>query len=214
MKKRGISSITHEELISSLDIQEWNLKSFARDIYENIGQILSLAKFQIASLNPEKKEEARQIAERSDQLLNKVIKDLRGLAKQLTPTEIMQKGFAPSLQYELGRLNRIGFCKTEYTTQGETFRLDETRELILFSIIQHYIIKALYIENAGVLKVLIVYQVNMINISILFPVNSDLNSSLKMENEPGISKRARLIGAAVQLNRKNGQRNIRIRIQR
>lgn len=213
MKLNGISPMIHEELFSSLDIQEWNLKTFSREIYENIGQILGLAKFQIATLNPEK-EEARQIVKQSDQLLNSVIKDLRGLAKQLTPTEIMHKGFAASLSYELERLNSMGLCKTTFIFKGNAFRLNEIRELILFSIIQHYILKAFYIENARQMHVTVSYTKHMISISIYFPVNSDLNPGLKIKKGFGIIKRAGLIGAVIKSNRTRGHKNISIRIKK
>jgi len=214
MKKGGDKSIIHEGLLSSLDIQGWNLKSFAEEIYENIGQLLSLAKIQIATINPEKKEEARRIVESSDQLLNRIIKDLRSLARQLTPTEIMHKGFAASLHHELDRLNKIGLCRTDFLFTGNSFRLKEVRELILFSIIQHYILKALYIENARQINVTVLYKNDMIIISIYFTVNTEFDAGFKKKKTVGVFRRARLIGALIRVTRKADLKNISIRVKK
>jgi len=213
MKKSGHMPFTHESLISSLDIQGWNLKSFSEEIYENIGQLLSLAKIQIATINPEKKEEAKQLTENSDQLLNRIIKDLRSLAKQLSPAEIMQKGFLSSMQYELERLNKLEIGDIHYETTGNSFRLEDLKELILFSIIQHYILKALYIEHIKQIAVIADFSKTMIRISINYPVSSELPPVKKIKKGMGVLKRAEHIGAAISVKRKNNRKEISISIK-
>jgi signal transduction histidine kinase len=205
MKKSRHMSFTHESLLSSLDIQGWNLKSFSEEIYENIGQLLSLAKVQIATINPDKKEEAKQLTENSDQLLNRIIKDLRSLAKQLSPAEIMQKGFLSSMQYELERLNKLEIGNIHFETSGNSFRLEDLKELILFSIIQHYILKALYIEHIKQIAVKADFSKTMIRISINYPVNSELLPLKKIKKRTGVLKRAVHIGAVISVKRKNNR---------
>jgi signal transduction histidine kinase len=213
MKKNRQLSYTHEGLLSSLDIQGWNLKSFSEEIYENIGQLLSLAKIQIATINPDKKEEAKQITESSEQLLNRIIKDLRNLAKQLSPAEIMEKGFLSSLQYELERLNKLEIGAIHFETTGNSFRLEELKELILFSIIQHYILRALYIENIKQIDVIAGFSKTMIRISINYPVSSELLPLKKIKKGTGVLKRAEHIGAVVSVKRKNNRKEISICIK-
>ena len=191
MKKSGGLSITQEGLLSSLDIQGWNLKTFTEEIYENIGQLLSLAKIQIATINPDEKEEA----------------------KQLTPIEIMQKGFLSSLQYELERLNKLEIGDIHFETSGNSFRLEDLKELILFSIIQHYILKALYIEHIKQIAVKADFSKTMIRISINYPVSSELLPLKKIKKGTGVLKRAVHIGAVISVKRKNNQKEISIRIK-
>jgi signal transduction histidine kinase len=214
MNKGSHISIDRESLLSSLDIQGWNMKNFAREIYDNTGQLLSLAKMQIAAINPEKKDETRKIVEDSDQLLNKAIKDLRSLAKQLTPNEIIRRGFFKSLHYELNRLNKSVFWTIELFSYGKTFRLEEIRELILFSIIQHYILKALYAEKAKQVRLEVNFYKDMINIIINYPINNELFSRTRLKRTVGIFKRAKLIDAVINRKRTDGQIHIDILIKK
>lgn len=215
MKKTGTTSSTQEELLSSFDIQDWNLKAFGREIYENIGQILSLTKIRIATLNPEKKEEARQIMEQSDLLLGKAIKDLRNLAGQLSPTEIMNKGFADSICQELERLNRAGVCATDYSSKGKVFRLAEVRELILFSILNHYIYKALYEEKAMRMTFHISYRQKSIHLDLNWLTGSVTEySGEKIILSNSVLKRARLIKAHLRIGDNETGRTLTILVKR
>jgi signal transduction histidine kinase len=199
MKKSGTASMEHEELLSSIDIQDWNLKAFAGEIYENIGQILSLTKIQISTLNPDRKEEARQIVEQSDLLLAKAIKDLRNLARQFTPTEIINKGFATSVCQELERLNMADMCTSDYSIKGNSFRLEEIRELLLFSILNHYIYKAIYEEKARHMSVLITYREKSISLRMNWmPVSTPECSLAGIKITHDVLKRARLINARIR----------------
>lgn len=200
----------NEKIISGFEIQDWSLKTLAKDIYENIGQVLSLVKLQIASLNPDKKEEVKQLAESSDQLLDKAISDLRKLARILSPAEILQKGFAASLLQELGKLNKLGFCTVKLQFDGEAFRLEEVRELILFSIVQHYIMKALYVEGVKDISVRIRYKVRAIAIRISYIEMEKSRLNIPTTKRSGIYRRAKMINAAIQVRRNAPEKIINI----
>ncbi|HWR31922.1 MAG TPA: hypothetical protein VN451_00235 [Chitinophagaceae bacterium] len=215
MKKSDNPVIAQEELLSSLDIQDWNLKTFAQEIYENIGQILSLTKIRIATLDPEKKEEAKQIVEQSDLLLAKAIKDLRNLARQLTPTEIMNRGFAGSACQELERLNRAGVCTTDCRIKGESFRLEGIRELILFSILHHYIYKAIYEEKARQMALTISYHKKSICLQMNWEAGSGTEfSGVELKVSNSVLQRTRLINANISIDGNETGRKIQILIKK
>lgn len=215
MKRSGATSFVHEELLSSMDIQDRNLKAFASEINENIGQILSLAKFQIATLNPDEKEETKQIVKKSDWLLTKAIKDLRNLARLLAPAEIMQKGFTASMLYEFERLKEAGICKTTYNIKGEAYRLEGTRELILFSILQSYIYKALYEEKTHEIELNINYRRKSIGLKLWWEMNVDNQKSRKRKKMSShILKRAKLINATIREKSKVNNKNLIMNIKK
>ena len=210
MKREGQISISEESMLSSLDIQGWNLKSFAEELYENTGQLISLAKVQLATIDPEKKEETKNIIENSDRILNQVIKNLRSLARQLTPTDIIRKGFLSSLEYELERMNQLDLWKIHFTISGSPFRTDTRRELILFSVIQHYILEALYVEKAKKLSVIAGFSADMMKIRLSYPANPELLAVKKREKGMGMLQRAEHIGAVIISKRKSNSREISI----
>ena len=214
MKKNDILSIANEELFSSLDIQDWNLRSFTQEIYENIGQLLSLVKIRIATLNPEKKEETHQIVEQSDSLLTKAIKDLRLLGRQLSPTEIIKKGFAESVRQEMERINRMGVCTSSISINGAAYRLEAIRELILFSILHHYIYRVLYKEKVKNMSLHISYRKKLIHIRmswLALPANEIIIGS---KENSSVLKRIRLINAEISTGRNKKERRIHIQVKR
>jgi glucose-6-phosphate-specific signal transduction histidine kinase len=210
MKKTELLSVSSESLLSSLNIQGWSLKSFAEEIYENTGQLISLAKIQLATINPDKKDETKHIIQSSDQLLNRVIKNLRNLAKQLTPADIIRKGFLSSLKHELDRMNGLELWKIDFYISGKPFRTDDLKEFILFSIIQHYILQSLYVGNIKHLEVEVNFSENLIRISLTYPVNTELLTAKRGKRNAGVLERASHIGAIVSTKRKNNKKEISI----
>ena len=75
-----------EELDSRIEIQERSLQAYSKEIFENIGQVLSLVKLQ---LQAENKVSTDKISD-PGKLLAKAISDLRNLTKQLSPNEIIR----------------------------------------------------------------------------------------------------------------------------
>lgn len=208
----GSTSFTlHGELLSSLDIQEWNRKMFFGEVFDNIGQVLSLARLQMAVLDPEKKEEARKIIESSGYLLAGVIKDLRNLARQPSPTAIMQKGFADSISYELERLAATGLVKTDFTIRGKLFRLEEVKELVLFSILQNFILEAACRDKCRYLTVDILYKAKKIFIRISYPAANRISDKSK---EAEIRKRSRLVEAVITAHENQNKKIIVIKINK
>lgn len=212
MKKGRVDSFDQESLLSSLDIQGWNLKSFAEELYENTGQLISLAKIQLAGINIEKRDETKDTIESSGLILNRVIRNLRSLARQLSPADIIQKGFLASIQYELERLDKLDLWKIHLSVTGNPFKMDESRELILFSIIQHFMLGALYVEKVKQLEVSVNFSDNMIKISLFYPVYP---KPLPLEKKPinsTVLHRAMHIGAGITLREKDKQKEISIRL--
>jgi len=75
----------HEVLRARLEIRDFFLKSLFREVYENIGQMLSLVRFNLAGANPR--------AEAASELVAQVIRDLRQLCKNFYPdADLLKEG--------------------------------------------------------------------------------------------------------------------------
>ncbi len=215
VKKNKPNPVIKEELLSGFDIQDWNQQSFAREFYDNIGQILSLAKMRLATLNPEKKDETRQIVEQSSLLITKALKDLRSLARQMTPAEIMNHGFVASICKEIERLHSTGICKTSYHIQGLPFRLEPVRELILFSILHHYIYTGLYIEKCGSIRVSILFLKQSVRIEMNCEIPSVIpESKAGFTTSSSLLKRTLLANATIREQREIGKNKILLLVKR
>jgi signal transduction histidine kinase len=169
-KQQSTPSFTEEELLTRLAIQERSLKIFVKEIYENIGQILSLAKIKLGSVDLNKTNESAEKIRESDQLISRAIRDLRSLAKQLSPDEIIKKGFADAISFELDRLEKAGICTSDFRSEGTYYKLDAARELIIFGIIQGMICKILTRGNTKELQIEVSYLPQQIVIYTKFKV--------------------------------------------
>jgi signal transduction histidine kinase len=193
-----------ENLNSRIEIQERSLQNYAKEIYENIGQVLSLAKILLLSLNTEGSKNVAAIGD-SGKLLGKAITDLRSLAKQLTPEQVVKKGFAAAFISELERLNSAGFCKAIYSVDDRNSGREEVKELVIFCILQQIIHPALNINSPGFinLKIRNKRKVTAIEIETGFDEESLL---LNIDEMAVISERLKAIGG--KINYKKGDKKI------
>ncbi len=122
------------------EIREDFLKNFTREIYENIAQVLSLVKFQLAEFEPEqgKDTDGRQKIAHWGILLGQVIKDLRILSKGFYRDLLSEEGLVNALQNEIRLLEKQN-GPIAFTITGSVGELGVENKLILFSIIKEMI---------------------------------------------------------------------------
>jgi hypothetical protein len=103
-KKRLLFEL--EVLKARLEIRDFFLNSTVRDIYENVGQVLSVVRMQLAILNPALQVPVEELV-RSGDLVGSSIRDLRGMTRRFYPDEDIMKdnGLAEALKYTLLILN-------------------------------------------------------------------------------------------------------------
>ncbi|MBY0476348.1 MAG: hypothetical protein K2Q24_01790 [Chitinophagaceae bacterium] len=130
-------------LQSQLEIQEQTLKNISQEIHDNVGQVLTLAKLNLATITLSEDAASEKI-KTSQQLIGKAIQDLRDLSRSLNTDYVEEMGFVRSVEYELELLQKTGTIEAELTIEGKIIKFDKHKELILFRIVQesiHNIIK-------------------------------------------------------------------------
>lgn len=197
-----------------MEIQDWTSRLLVAEIYEHIGQLLSLAKMQLSAVNTTDKTQTQHLVRSSDQLLGKAIRDLRKLAKLLTPAGIYEKGFAGALSEEAEKLSKLGLYEIDMSTTGIPYRLDPGRELVLFSVLQHFILGTLYRGVTGHISLALLYKVSAIHIRISYIECKGEVRPLMPGKDSTIRKRARLIGASVRKYRSGTRTIITITLNR
>lgn len=119
-------------LNTQLEIQEQTLTHISREIHDNIGQVLSLARLQLHSLSDTPSEED---VEYTDNLLEKAITDLRGLSHSLNTNSIKENGFTASVKKILEQFEKTGKFKTNFYDEVG-FSISDDHGIILFRIMQ------------------------------------------------------------------------------
>ena len=154
--------LINEELSSRIEIQERSLQAYSKEIFENVGQVLSLVKLQLQTEN----ENATGKISESGKLLGKAIADLRNLTKQLSPDEIIKKGFAFAINCELKRLSEAGLCRIQFSEENNFISLEEVKELVVFCVLQQLTYPVLNVYHPGFIRMKIRYQETNIEIEV------------------------------------------------
>jgi signal transduction histidine kinase len=213
-KKGSTSSFLQEELMTRLAIQERSLKTFVKEIYENINQVLVLVKLQLAAIDLHNQTGSKQVLKESSELVGQAINDLRRLAKQLSPDEIIRQGFAHAITMELDRLRLIGMVDGVCRSKGDYYQLDPAKELILFLTIQGLISKLIVADTITRLRIEVSYLQKAIQINIKFKGSGekDIDAIIgKIMRENKFQKRGKVVTAGKGSGNAHGFFNLLIK---
>jgi signal transduction histidine kinase len=118
---------------SSIAIKEQTLTNISEEIHDNIGQVLTLAKLELNTINVQ-----HQKIDSSIEHISKAITDLRSLSKSMHSNAINSIGIAAALQLEADKLTRTGQYAVTYKAP-ELAMLDDKKTIILFRMFQEII---------------------------------------------------------------------------
>ncbi len=202
-------SFQRELLRTQLEIQEQTLKNISQEIHDNIGQLLSLAKLNLATTDIEQKEMVQQKIHDSHHLVSKAIQDLRDLSRSLNTDYVSEMGLLRSIEYELEMIQKTGVIKTKLEVSGQVYKLNPQKELILFRIVQETLNNIIKHAKANVISIFVTHNPSYITLKITdngrgFDV-TDLDNPDRENVSHGLGirnmyNRAKLIGADFQLN--------------
>ncbi len=136
----------HEVLLSkahTLAVQDTRNR-MARDLHDNLAQTLATVHMRLgllreASLNPDQK--VQQLWDRVEEILIRVLKDVRQNIWELRPTALEHADFVSALRMYISEMGSMGRLKGELKVEGPV-QLDPDREVLLFYVIQEAITNA------------------------------------------------------------------------
>lgn len=206
-----------EILESKLDIQEQTFKNISQEIHDNIGQILSLAKITINTMDVKDHDPLREKITASTELIGKAITDLRNLSMSLNADSILEMGLIKSMEFELDLIKKTGKFNTKLKVEGTPYSLTQQQELVLFRIFQEILHNALKHSKASEINMNITYNTfNFImhisddgigfNTASIYTKKVGTSSGLR-----NIKTRAGVIGADIKITSEEGKgTNIKI----
>ena len=196
-------SYERELLKTQLEIREQTFKNISQEIHDNIGQVLSLAKLNLSTMDPGLPDLEQKIND-SKKLVSQAIRDLRNLSHGLNTDYISDLGLLRAIEHELESIRKTGGYATELITEGTVYSIDKQSELIIFRIIQESLNNI--VKHAASQKIIIYlrYRPEELVLSIrddgkgfdLTPLSepSNFNASFGLGIK-NMHNRARLIGA-------------------
>ena len=130
-------SLQRTAVITSQDDER---KRFATDLHDGFGQMISILKLNIESLNGNENKQAtdNKVFDKSKEMLDQMYDDLQDICFNLMPQTLVHKGLTEALQEFPARINVSGKFKIEVISFGLKERLNDLVEVSLYRIIQEW----------------------------------------------------------------------------
>lgn len=138
----------HEKTLLNIEneIQQDTLTHVGRELHDNIGQLLSLAKLYLGSSKPEKQQEGKET-------INQVISEVRALSKNLNLDWVDSLTIEEFIEQQLQKIESTGFCKTSFQHSIELGELSKDQKLVLIRVIQEVLNNAMKHASPEEIKV-------------------------------------------------------------
>lgn len=145
-------------LQSQLEIQEQTLKKISEEIHDNIGQVLSLAKLHLNTIDTPLEQEAETKMISAKKLVSKAIQDLRDISHSFNTENIQALGLSRAMEEELEMIRRTGKYTVSMRQEGTLFRLPPQHELILFRVVQECLQNIIKHAEANCIEIMAQYD--------------------------------------------------------
>lgn len=175
-----------EILKSQLEIQEQTFINISQEIHDNIGQVLSLVKLNINTMDCNHREAFKDKITDSKHLISKAIQDLRDLSKSLNTDYIADLGLARAIEHEMEQVQKTGGYQIQLDIKGKTYRLEKQQELILFRIVQEVLHNIMKHANASAIDVHLLFDPEIFTLTITDNGVGFDTSKLELNNYTGM----------------------------
>ena len=192
-----------------LEIQEQTFQEIAMEIHDNVGQLITLAKFGISALDFDKKDEAIADSKNISAMLVKATEDLRYMSRSMNSKFINNRGLTRSIETQVEYLQRSADFITYLHVIGQYVKLNETKEVILFRILQEAINNIIKHAAATEINITLTYSKEMLILCIQdngrgFNFAEMMTGTESVNGLSNMQHRARLIDAEFQIDSKPG----------
>ncbi|HEU5053437.1 MAG TPA: ATP-binding protein [Hanamia sp.] len=192
----------NEVLQTRLEIQEQTFKNISQEIHDNIGQVLSLVKLNINTMDCTQGALMQEKINNSRILISKAIQDLRDLSKSLDAEYITDMGLSNAIRYELDIIGKTHRYDIHFKESGNSFTLNDKKQLVLFRIVQEALHNIIKHAEATEIKITLTYSEDYFNLQI---VDNGKGYSDKEANKNGLGLknmriRAEMIGAQMTIS--------------
>jgi len=150
-----------------LESQESERKRFARDLHDGFGQLITAVKMLLSQMHEtHEKNKQSELALKSNEILDSMHSQLREIAHNLMPEQLINEGLTTALKEYVYRISKNNEVTIEVNTFGLQKRLNQSIEINIYRIIQEWINNVLKYSGANNLTIQLTEFENEINILI------------------------------------------------
>ncbi|MCW3093357.1 MAG: sensor histidine kinase [Ferruginibacter sp.] len=125
-----------ELLKSQIEIQEQTFQHISRELHDNLGQVASLIKINLNTLQLPAEHAATVKIENTKELTRQLIADIKSLSVSLASDRIAQTGFEKAIETDVDRLNKTGEFIASFRQYGSLPEISDAKQLILYRMSQ------------------------------------------------------------------------------
>ena len=188
-------------LQSQLEIQEQTFQNISREIHDNIGQKLTLAKLHLNTLNYSERDKSIIQVTDSISMISEAINDLSDISRSMSSEIILNNGLIKALEFEVIQLEKSGLYTINVNTEGYTVFLNSNTELILFRIAQETLNNIIKHAQATMINIHLNYTTSLFIMEITDNGKGfnkdDILLGTGLQN---IKKRAAMLNGIIKLN--------------
>jgi len=153
-------------LQTQLEIQEQTFQDISREIHDNIGLSLTLAKLQLNTINYVERKKTTENVDSSIDLISKAIQDLSDISKSLNSELIKCNGLYNTLKISIEKIRSAATYKIEFIEEGDVVFLSAHKELILYRIAQEALNNILKHAFGNLIWIKLKYETTHISLTI------------------------------------------------
>lgn len=204
-KLEGIKANYDKELLKTqLEIQEYTFQYISREIHDNIGQFISLAKLHLNTLEIKDNTPVSQRIDDAVELLTRALDELRDLSRSLSSEMIRNGGLTKAIEQLVIQLQKTGIAEVIYEIRGDYQFLDEQKEMFILRILQEAINNVIRHSRANNISILLTYENNSLTLIIHDDgVGFDTTVIQHQKNTSGLTnmmKRANMINSTFHID--------------
>jgi signal transduction histidine kinase len=196
-----------EQLLKSqLEIQEQTLQHVSRELHDNIGQIASLIKINLNTLQLQHAEAAEVKLANTKELTRQLITDLKLLSTSLNGDKMNRIGLMKALQNEADKINKTGIFSGKFIQHDAVPVVSDEKAIIIYRMAQEILNNALKHSEATEIIIEAWYAKNTFILVIADDGKGfDVQEKMADITDGGnglinLQKRAKVINATISIN--------------
>lgn len=134
-------------LQSQLEVQEQTFQHIAREIHDNIGQKLTLAKLYLNTIPYNDINATRLSVKDSLELITNSISSLSDVSRSMGTEILLNNGLIKAIDFELAKMEKTGLYQCHLSIEGTEVFLNNNTEVVIFRIVQECINN--FLKHAG-----------------------------------------------------------------
>jgi PAS domain S-box-containing protein len=150
-------------------VREEERKNMAREIHDELGQILTALKIDLSSLTEGSTEEQQLLLEKTksmSELIDIAIETVRRISAELRPPLLDDLGVAVALEWQAGEFEKRTQIQCEFSSKPKDITLDPDRSTAIFRVFQEALTNVARHSNASRVKAVLVKETDKIVLTI------------------------------------------------